>query len=104
VRNGDAPLLLTIADVNAWHQNKTALLVAASKGDAELVRYLIAAGAEVRRSAYSRRALVEAASNNHLEVVRALIAAKADVNAGLVQGEPALLRAVANGNVEMARI
>jgi ankyrin repeat protein len=73
----------------------TALMLAASKGDAATVKALLAAGANPNATARDgRTALMEAASQGSLEAVQALLAAGANVNARTAAGATALQQAV----------
>jgi ankyrin repeat protein len=62
--------------------HKTALMVAAERGDLEITRMLLVAGAEPnRKTRIDRTALLYAAEGGHLQVMSLLIAAKADLGA-----------------------
>lgn len=68
--------------LNAKSINYSALSLAAEKGSLDVVKALIAAGAEVNQEAgcFQYTPLLAAASRGHLEVVKALIDAKADIH------------------------
>jgi len=74
-------------------------LNASSNGRAEVVRILLAAGADVH--ANNDAAIYWAALGGHVEVVRLLLAAGADVHA---DRENALRRAAGSGHVQMVRL
>lgn len=70
------------ADANATHWNKSALMIAAENGHADVVRLLLEAGANPDAATFSGpNILVRAAVNGHRDVVRALIGGGADPNA-----------------------
>jgi ankyrin repeat protein len=88
-------------DVNAAQgDGSTALHWAAIKGDAELARLLIYAGANLRSTTRigSYTALYLAAKGGHAEVVAALLAAGADPNAATSSGATPLMIAAAAGD------
>ena len=84
----------------------TALVTAASRGRADIVKVLLDAGADVNLldGAVGNAALHYAASDGHTGVVKMLLEAGADVN---LQGEGhptfALMGAVENGHVEIVK-
>ncbi|HLL14380.1 MAG TPA: ankyrin repeat domain-containing protein [Pyrinomonadaceae bacterium] len=83
------------------------LTVAAERGDAALVRKLIAAGADLNerdKSGYT--ALVWAARNGNTEVAQALVEARADMNARVCarNGWTPLIHAIHKNNTDMARL
>ncbi|HEY9403852.1 MAG TPA: ankyrin repeat domain-containing protein [Pyrinomonadaceae bacterium] len=85
----------------------TPLTVAAERGDAALVRKLIAAGADLNeRDKLGYTALVWAARNGNKEVAKALVEARADMNARdcARNGWTPLIHAIHKNNTDMARL
>jgi ankyrin repeat protein len=80
--NASAPLLQTLLEAGA-HPSGAILMTAARTGNAEVVRMLLARGADAnaRESSLGETALMWAAAENHPEAVRALIEHGADPNA-----------------------
>jgi len=80
--NASAPLIQALLQAGA-HPTNSILMTAARTGNAEVVRMLIARGADAnaRESSLGETALMWAAAENHLEAVRALIEHGADPNA-----------------------
>ena len=76
-------LLATGANASALFDSVTGLYVACQFGSVDIVRLLIAAGANVNGHQYNRRytPLFIAAKDGHLEIVQLLLAANADINA-----------------------
>ncbi|HTK29351.1 MAG TPA: ankyrin repeat domain-containing protein [Vicinamibacterales bacterium] len=106
-RDGDLPamraLLKTGADVNtAQGDGMTALHWAAIKGNVELARMLMYAGASVRATtrlgAYTP--LLMASRNGDAPMVAALVDGGADVNATTTSGTTPLMFAAASGSLE----
>jgi ankyrin repeat protein len=100
-------------DLNAPDEDGLPALVrAADRGETEMVKALIAAGAalDVRDREYGATALMEAANEGHAEIVRLLLEAGADVNLG-ARGDPggeaagwtALMGAAMAGNAEIVQ-
>ena len=84
--------------------NENALIAAASEGQVETVRDLIAAGADVNfRNDYRVFSLILAATQGHTEIVQVLIAAGADVNARDSYGYSSLILAANQGHTEIVR-
>jgi serine/threonine-protein phosphatase 6 regulatory ankyrin repeat subunit B len=85
----------------------TVLMTAASRGDAEMIRTLLAAGARVNaKDSEGQTALLIAANRGSTEAVKALLAAKADTDVSVYMlggGRTPLMMALSTGNVEMAR-
>ena len=80
-----------------------ALIQAASNGHVDIVKALIAAGANVNRDYNHTTPLIEAAKNGHLDVVKALIAGGANVNQ-YVYMKTALRVAAGNGHTRIVEI
>jgi hypothetical protein len=84
-----------------------ALVDAANKGDAKMVRELLAAGADVNHTKEGddgRTALYRAAMNGHLEAAQALIDAGADVDKGkTTDGDTPLITAAFQGHLEVVK-
>ena len=80
--NASAPLIQALLQAGA-HPTNSILMTAARTGNAEVIRMLIARGADAnaRESSLGETALMWAAAENHLEAVRALIEHGADPNA-----------------------
>ncbi|KAF8539188.1 ankyrin repeat-containing domain protein [Trichophaea hybrida] len=91
------------------HGRKTVLQRATATGNIELVRILLAKGADVNTPALyikGRTALQAAAENGNIELVQILLASGADVNAPAAVdcGRTALQSAAERGYVELVRI
>ncbi|GMI13778.1 hypothetical protein TrVE_jg9637 [Triparma verrucosa] len=88
-------------------KEKSTLVDAAERGDANKVGELLAAGADVNYSKEGdegRTALYKAALNGHLEVVQALVAAKADLNkAKTTGGATPLFVAAQEGHLDVVQ-
>lgn len=70
------------ANINARSNGSTPLFIAAGEGRSDVVRYLLAEGAEVNaREPLGDTALTEAAYYGHVALVKDLLAHGADVNA-----------------------
>lgn len=80
--NGSAALIQALLQAGA-HPSGSILMTAARTGNAEVIRMLIARGADAnaRESSLGETALMWAAAENHPEAVRALIEHGADPNA-----------------------
>ena len=82
----------------------TALIIASQRGYLDIVKALIAAGADVNAASKDgNTALTVASSNGHLEVVKALIAKRADVNAADKDGNTALILASHAGHHDIMK-
>ena len=104
VRKGDAAAVTALldkgAEVNArFRYGTTALFKAAERGHLEVVKVLLARGADVsvKDTFYGATAMTWALDNKHIEVVRALLEKDAD-SVGDV-----LMSGVREGNVDLAR-
>jgi len=74
-------LLARGAEVNSVYSNgRSALMIAAKKGDTEIARFLLNANADVNQVAYWATPLICASRRGHLEMVDLLLSAGADVN------------------------
>ncbi len=90
--------------ISAWEYDSK-LYVAAENGDAELVKLLIAAGANVNKAnEYGWTPLYWAAWNGHKECVEQLIAAGADVNKAEKDGSTPLYMAAYEGRTECVKL
>jgi ankyrin repeat protein len=79
------------------------LMLAASSGQVEVMRWLIRNGAEVNtRTDQNANPLMFAVANNKTEAVKALLQYKPDVNIITTYWETPLLAAAKNGNLEIA--
>jgi ankyrin repeat protein len=86
-------------------EKDTALVKEARAGRVEVVRLLLAAGANVNaQNRYGSTALREAAMHGHVEAVRLLLAAKADVNMQNQNGDTALIEAARDGRVDIVQL
>lgn len=83
----------------------TPLIAAATFGNADVVKFLLANGAEVNmRNEREETALMVAAEHGQTEVVRVLLANGADVNAKDNLGHTALMIAAASASVEIVKM
>lgn len=105
VRKGDAVAVSALLDkganVNArFRYGTTALYKAAERGHAEVVRVLLARGADpsVKDTFYGATAISWALGNKHIEVVRALL----EKDSGSVND--VLLTGTREGNIELVRM
>jgi len=103
-RKGDAArvraLLARGVDVNAaWRYETTALLMAARRGSAEVVRILLDNGArtDVKDTFYGMTPVSSAAGEGHVEIVKMLL------EKGAPGRDDALAIAASNGNLEMVK-
>jgi len=86
------------------HGSKTAFVEAANNNRLEMVKVLLAAGANVNATnQHGDKALIRAARNNNLELVKYLLTAGAKINATDVAGYTALMHASLNGNLEIVK-
>ena len=94
------------ADVNARSkQGMTPLLIAANNaGSAEIVRLLLAKGADPKATAEGGTTLLAAATANDLDMVRLFIEKGVDVNAADAKGNTPLQFAASNGNLVMVKL
>ena len=100
-------LLARGADVNkATPRGRTALLLAAlSPRSADVVKALIAAGADVKAvDAFKTTALIAATLGNDTETIRLMLDAGLDVNAADFPGSTPLINASSAGNLEIVRL
>ncbi len=82
----------------------TALAGASRHGHLQVIKILLAKGADVNaKGEYERTALSEASGSGHLEIVKLLLAKGADVNAKDDSGWTALMFAASDGNVEIVQ-
>ena len=83
----------------------TAFMEAAANGQADQVRMLLDAGADVdAASEFGDTALILAAESGRHEIVEMLLGAGADINAANSYGNTALVRAARRGNKEIVEI
>jgi len=90
-------------DVNAYDDNdNTPLLLAAYKGNREIVDLLIKAGAKIdEQDKYGNTVLVEATKKGHAEIVRELISLGADFESVDKNGYTALMAASSLGHIKV---
>lgn len=94
------------ADVNARSkQEMTPLLVAASTaGSIEIVRFLIAHGADLKTAEGGATPLLSATTANDLDMVRLFVEKGVDVNAATAKGDTPLQFAAGAGNLAMVKL
>lgn len=101
-------LLSEGADVNAlgMYSGWTPLILAARKGETELVNFLLSQGADVneKSSVRNRTAIMEAVRNRSVESVKALLTANPDVDAVDWEGYTVLMFAAISGQSEMVDV
>ena len=101
-------LIAQHADVNAVQTSSglTPLIEAASHGNVDAVKSLLAAGANVNaEDKYGRSALNDASDGGYTEIVKLLLAAGADVNHVTKYGkESSLIMASYNGYTEIVKL
>ncbi|MBR5888343.1 MAG: ankyrin repeat domain-containing protein, partial [Akkermansia sp.] len=90
--------------ISAWEYDSK-LYDAAENGETELVKLLIAAGADVYKAdEYGWTPLYKAAENGHKECVELLIAAGANVNWADKDGDTPLYKAAWNGHTDCVKL
>jgi ankyrin repeat protein len=102
-----AVLFIFARGLTRRYEPTTPLTVAAERGDAVLVRKLIASGVDLdERDKSGYTALTWAARNGNTEVAKALIEARADMNARdcAANGWTPLIHAIHKNNNEVARL
>ena len=95
------------ADVNqpSAEDGSTPLLWAVHTSDAELVKTLLRAGADVKAAnAFGLTPMREAATNGNVEILKALLDAGADVESPAPQGQTSLMVVARTANVEAAAL
>ena len=105
IMNGNTAAVLEFlakgADVNAKgrYSGWTPLILAAKKGDPELVKFLLSHGADVniKSSVRNRTAIMEATRNRNVETVKALLTADTDIDAVDWEGYTVLMFAAVSG-------
>ena len=86
-------------------QEMTPLLVAASTaGSIEIVRFLVARGADLRTGGGGATPLLSAAAANDLDMVRLFVEEGVDVNAATARGDTPLQFAAGAGNLAMVKL
>ena len=92
-------------DTRAYQDDRTALTVAAERGEAVFVRELIEAGADPDRTGSgTETAIIKAARNGHVAAVQALVDGGADVNETDLTGLTVLEIAESNHHYQIAEI
>jgi len=91
--------------INGNHQyGNTALILASQNGHIEIVKSLLAKGANINeKNLYGITALIWAISEGHIEVVKSLLANGANVNEKDKYGTTALIEASSNGHIEIVK-
>lgn len=87
-----------------YGERMNALDLAVEVGNAELVRVVVDAGADVNETLYPAAPLTMAALNGYTEIVETLVSARADVNVSDPMGGTPLRWAVERGHLAVARI
>ena len=83
----------------------TVLMLAAEAGNVDIVKMLLAAGANVNAKDFDGDAvLVWAMGEGHVDVVEVLLAAGADVNAKNNDGDTVLMQAVGAGHIDVIKL
>ena len=96
--------LLALRDKVENGSGVTALMLAANRGNTEIARALLAAGAEVNvKDGSGQTALTRAADSGRTDIVRDLLAAGAEFNAKDKNGRTALMAAAVSGHTEVAQ-
>ena len=124
---GAGPVLIALMSVRSvWHDMKltkyfaargkminldapnggwTALTYTSREGHLDILKALIAAGADKDKTGDNGNTpLIYAAGNGHVECVKALLAVKADVNKASTCGATPLIWASRNGHVEIVKL
>lgn len=106
-RNGNRDLLdfLLRNRANALKRNKygdSAIMVAAFRGNAGIIKRLLDAGADAANSGWN--ALHYAAYGGHAEVVQMLLARPLDLDAAAPNGQTALMLAAKAGKLEVVKL
>jgi hypothetical protein len=88
-----------------WESSDSVLIMAASGGHTDVVRLLLAKGADVNAKKYrGQTALMEAAENGHTDIVKILLDKGADVNVRDGYGHTAISRAASGGHHDIMRL
>ena len=94
-----------LTNLDAQYNGWTALTKASSQGHLDILKALIAAGADKDKDDdYGSTPLVMAAGNGHVECVKALLAVKADVNKASTCGATPLIWGSRDGHVEILKL
>lgn len=95
-----------LVDVNSINENgETALIIAASNGNHELVRWLMEYNADITiKDANGDNALIRAAKNGYFDVVEELLFQKANINSVGQHKRTALMVAAENGYVRVVKL
>ena len=97
--------LTYLDEVYGQYPGGTALTKASEKGYLEIVKCLLAAGADKEKAAsYGWTLLICAANDGHVEIVRLLLAAGADKDKADNSGYTPLIYAARGGHVEVVRL
>lgn len=95
----------TTMDYRAWRGGQTALLEAAHKGNHEIVRLLLEAGASKDlANDRGQTALIRSSERGHLEVTRILLKAGAEKDKRDTDDNTALMLAADKGHIEIVRL
>ena len=105
-------LSVTIGETKAFEghstqceEMKTAMILAAEKGNPQAIDILITAGANLNTSLTNGHTpLLQSSAKGHYEVVQLLINAQANVNTASITGDTALLLASTNGHTTVVSL
>lgn len=95
------------ADVNVLNNDgQTALMIAASKGNAELIRFFGASDTDINRKnrSFGASPLIQGASTGSVETVQVLLDLGADLEARDNEGRTALMYAASNGTDDVVTL
>ena len=95
----------SIIDIKCTNFGTTALMTACYNGKKEIVRILLACGANINaRDNFDRTVLMWSVLGNQTEIVALLLRYRVNIDEQNDQGETALISACYNGRLEIARL